>query len=128
MNFNRIKEKLNSLAVAARYNVSFSSSSCNHKNKAKGLGNLEIQILQDSLHHQTNWLLAFWAKKILHTEHPNLDMNIDPKLMWPLRKINSFLVDINKTNESMLARLLDMGSFYKILNGMKFRCLNLGLF
>ena len=38
MDFNRIKEKLNILADAAKYDVSCSSSGSNRKNKDKGLG------------------------------------------------------------------------------------------
>ncbi len=39
MNFDRIKEKLEILADAAKYDVSCSSSGSNRKNKNKGLGN-----------------------------------------------------------------------------------------
>ncbi len=39
MNFDRIKEKLNILADAAKYDVSCSSSGSKRKNKNKGLGN-----------------------------------------------------------------------------------------
>ncbi|MDC6405580.1 MULTISPECIES: putative DNA modification/repair radical SAM protein [Maribacter] len=39
MDFNRIKEKLNILADAAKYDVSCSSSGSNRKNTNKGLGN-----------------------------------------------------------------------------------------
>ena len=38
MSFERIKEKLNLLAVAAKYDVSCSSSGSNRTNKNKGLG------------------------------------------------------------------------------------------
>jgi putative DNA modification/repair radical SAM protein len=41
MNYERIKEKLNILADAAKYDVSCSSSGSNRKNKTNGLGNAE---------------------------------------------------------------------------------------
>ena len=40
MDFNRIKEKLNILADAAKYDVSCSSSGSNRKNKNNGLGDI----------------------------------------------------------------------------------------
>ena len=39
MNFDRVKEKLNILADAAKYDVSCASSGSNRTNKKKGLGN-----------------------------------------------------------------------------------------
>lgn len=41
MNYERVKEKLNILADAAKYDVSCSSSGSNRKNKTNGLGNAE---------------------------------------------------------------------------------------
>ena len=41
MNYERIKDKLNILADAAKYDVSCSSSGSNRKNKTNGLGNAE---------------------------------------------------------------------------------------
>mgnify|MGYP001803329267 CR=1 FL=1 len=39
LNFERVKEKLNILADAAKYDVSCASSGSNRTNKKKGLGN-----------------------------------------------------------------------------------------
>ncbi len=89
----------------------------------------EVPMLRENRLYQTDWLLRFYGfsiKEILDTEHPNLDMDIDPKLMWALRNLNHFPVDINKADKRMLARIpgIGMGSVHKILNGRKFRNLN----
>jgi putative DNA modification/repair radical SAM protein len=89
----------------------------------------EVPMLRENRLYQTDWLLRFYGfsiNEILDTEHPNLDMDIDPKLMWALRNLNHFPVDINTADKLMLARIpgIGMGSVHKILNGRKFRNLN----
>lgn len=89
----------------------------------------EVPMLRENRLYQTDWLLRFYGfnvNEILDTEHPNLDMDIDPKLMWALRNLNHFPVDINKADKSVLARIpgIGMGSVHKIINGRKFRNLS----
>ena len=89
----------------------------------------EVPMLRENRLYQTDWLLRFYGfsvNEILDAEHPNLDMDIDPKLMWALRNLNYFPVDINKADKSMLARIpgIGMGSVQKILSGRKFKNLN----
>tara|TARA_R110002051_G_scaffold56046_9_gene104030 strand:- start:26422 stop:27681 length:1260 start_codon:yes stop_codon:yes gene_type:complete len=89
----------------------------------------EVPMLRENRLYQTDWLLRFYGfnvHEILDTNNPNLDMDIDPKLMWALRNLNYFPVDINKAEAQMLARIpgIGMGSVHKILNGRKYRNLN----
>lgn len=89
----------------------------------------EVPMLRENRLYQTDWLLRFYGfsvNEILDAAHPNLDMDIDPKLMWALRNLNHFPVDINTADKSMLARIpgIGMGSVHKILSGRKFRNLN----
>ncbi|MDO1511194.1 putative DNA modification/repair radical SAM protein [Maribacter confluentis] len=89
----------------------------------------EVPMLRENRLYQTDWLLRFYGfsvNEILDADNPNLDMDIDPKLMWALRNLNFFPVDINKADKHMLARIpgVGMGSVNKILNGRKFRKLD----
>jgi putative DNA modification/repair radical SAM protein len=86
----------------------------------------EVPMLRKNRLYQTDWPLRFYSfsiNEILDTENPNLDMDIDPKLMWALRNLNHFPIDINMADKPMLARIpgIGMGSANKILQGRKFR-------
>ncbi|WP_419211681.1 putative DNA modification/repair radical SAM protein [Maribacter sp. X9] len=89
----------------------------------------EVPMLRENRLYQTDWLLRFYGfgiHEILDAAHPNLEMDIDPKLMWALRNLNLFPVDINSADKRMLARIpgIGMGSVHKILSARKFRNLN----
>jgi len=89
----------------------------------------EVPMLRENRLYQTDWLLRFYGfsvNEILDADNPNLDMDIDPKLMWALRNLNYFPVDINKAEPRMLARIpgIGMGSVHKIISGRKYRSLN----
>ena len=84
----------------------------------------EVPMLRENRLYQTDWLLRFYGfnvSEILDAENPNLDMDIDPKLMWALRNLHYFPVDINKGDVHMLARIpgIGMGSVHKILSARK---------
>ncbi|WP_300021097.1 putative DNA modification/repair radical SAM protein [uncultured Maribacter sp.] len=89
----------------------------------------EVPMLRENRLYQTDWLLRFYGfsvNEILDADNPNLDMDIDPKLMWALRNLNHFPVDINKAEPRMLARIpgIGMGSVNKIISARKYRSLN----
>ncbi|WP_291966391.1 putative DNA modification/repair radical SAM protein [Maribacter sp.] len=89
----------------------------------------EVPMLRENRLYQTDWLLRFYGfsvNEILDADNPNLDMDIDPKLMWALRNLNHFPVDINKAEPRMLARIpgIGMGSVHKIISARKYRSLN----
>ncbi|MGC1514579.1 MAG: putative DNA modification/repair radical SAM protein [Maribacter sp.] len=89
----------------------------------------EVPILRENRLYQTDWLLRFYGfnvSELLDAEHPNLDMDIDPKLMWALRNLNHFPVDINKADVRLLARIpgIGMGSVHKIIKARAFRNLH----
>lgn len=86
----------------------------------------EVPIMRENRLYQTDWLMRFYGfniKELLTPEHPNLDMAIDPKLSWALRNMHHFPIDINKADQSMIARVpgLGMKSVYKIIQARKFR-------
>lgn len=89
----------------------------------------EVPMLRENRLYQTDWLLRFYGfsvNEILDVNNPNLNMDIDPKLMWALRNLNHFPIDINKADARMLARIpgIGMGSVHKIISGRKYRNLN----
>jgi predicted DNA-binding helix-hairpin-helix protein len=89
----------------------------------------EVPILRENRLYQTDWLLRFYGfsvEEILNTNHPNLDIDVDPKLGWALRNLNHFPIDVNTAEPRMLARIpgLGMYSVQKIIQARKFRRLN----
>lgn len=88
----------------------------------------QVPLLRENRLYQADWLMRFYGfsvNEILDAAHPNLDMDIDPKLMWALRNLNYFPADINTADKGILARIpgIGIGSVHKILNGRKFRSL-----
>ena len=89
----------------------------------------QVPMLRENRLYQTDWLLRFYGfdvEEILNNDHPNLDMDVDPKLGWALRNMQYFPVDINKADKSVLARVpgLGMKSVHKIIHARRFRKLN----
>ncbi|MFP2997151.1 putative DNA modification/repair radical SAM protein [Spongiivirga sp. MCCC 1A20706] len=88
-----------------------------------------VPMLRENRLYQTDWLLRFYGfevQELLNEPHPNLDVEVDPKLSWALRNLDYFPVNVNTANRQMLARVpgLGMQSVYKIIQARKFRGLN----
>jgi predicted DNA-binding helix-hairpin-helix protein len=68
---------------------------------------------------------GFKVEEILNNHHPNLDLEIDPKLGWALRNLEQFPINVNRADRHMLARVpgLGMKSVHKIIEARKFRTL-----
>ncbi|QXP53011.1 putative DNA modification/repair radical SAM protein [Cellulophaga sp. HaHa_2_1] len=86
----------------------------------------QVPMLRENRLYQTDWLLRFYGfgvKEILNDTHPNLDIDVDPKLSWALRNLSQFPIDVNTAEPRMLARIpgLGMNSVYKIINARKYR-------
>lgn len=99
-------------------------------NRLPAIGS-QVPMLRENRLYQTDWLLRFYGfgvQEILNNEHPNLDMDVDPKLGWALRNLHLFPIDINRADKGMLARIPGVGmqSVGKILNARRFRKLNWG--
>ncbi|MEQ8711994.1 MAG: putative DNA modification/repair radical SAM protein [Cyclobacteriaceae bacterium] len=89
----------------------------------------QVPVLRENRLYQTDWLMRFYGfdvTEILNQEHPNLDVDIDPKLGWALRNLNCFPVDVNKVERWLLARVpgIGMKSVGKIISARRFRKLN----
>lgn len=91
----------------------------------------QVPMLRENRLYQTDWLMRFYGfdvTEILNKEHPNLDVDIDPKLGWAIRNMHYFPVDINKVERWLLARVpgIGMKSVHKIISARRFRKLNWG--
>lgn len=82
-------------------------------------------LIRENRLYQTDWLMRFYdfdVTEILNDEHPQLDMDIDPKLSWALRNPHLFPVDINTADYKLLIRVPGIGirSAQKIAAARKF--------
>ena len=93
-----------------------------------GIGSAVPMVRENRL-YQTDWLLRFYGfqvDEIVNDQHPNLDLDIDPKLSWALRNLNAFPMDINKVDIQQILRVPGIGlqSAQKITAARKFQKLN----
>lgn len=82
-------------------------------------------LLRENRLYQTDWLMRFYGfnvREILDDTHPNLDLEIDPKLSWALRNPHLFPVDINTADYKMIMRVPGIGikSAMKIVAARKY--------
>lgn len=62
--------------------------------------------------YQADWLMRFYGfnvDEITSDESPNLDLQLDPKLVWALRNRARFPVDVNKASREILLRVPGLG-------------------
>ena len=63
--------------------------------------------------YQADWLLRFYgftADEILSEDTPFLDTDLDPKIIWALRNIDQFPIEINKASLEELLRIPGVGN------------------
>lgn len=86
----------------------------------------QVPMLRENRLYQTDWLMRFYGfdvQEIVNAKHPNLELDIDPKLAWALRNLGEFPVDVNRASKQTLLRIPGIGvtSVSKILQARKFR-------
>ena len=82
-------------------------------------------LVRENRLYQADWLLRFYQFKVEAIRisiHPDLDLEIDPKLAWALRHPEQFPVDINKADYEMILRVPGIGvkSATLIVNSRRF--------
>lgn len=82
-------------------------------------------LIRENRLYQTDWLLRFYGfgvQEIVNEQHPNLDLEVDPKLGWALRNPALFPVDINRADYQMILRVPGIGvkSARKIVQARRF--------
>lgn len=84
-----------------------------------------VPMVRENRLYQTDWLMRFYgfeAHELINEQHPNLDLEIDPKLAWAIRNREFFPIDVNKASYSELLRIPGMGvkSAKKVIAARKF--------
>ena len=82
-------------------------------------------LVRENRLYQADWLLRFYHFKvdeIVDDQHPDLDLEIDPKLSWALRHPEAFPVDVNTADYEILLRVPGLGtkSAWLIVNSRRF--------
>ena len=82
-------------------------------------------LVRENRLYQADWLLRFYhfkVEEIVDDLHPNLDLEVDPKIAWALRHPEYFPVDINTADFEMLLRVPGLGtkSAWLIVNSRRF--------
>ena len=86
-------------------------------------------LVRENRLYQADWLLRFYqfnVHEIVDDSHPNLDLNLDPKMWWALRNPQMFPIDINKAPYELILRVPGIGikSAKKIIVSRRFGRLN----
>lgn len=72
----------------------------------------EPPLVRENRLYQSDWLMRFYffkADEIVNSLHPNLDLDIDPKLSYALRNLHLYPIDINKADYEMILRVPGIG-------------------
>ncbi len=99
-----------------------------HDSRLPAIGT-PVPMIRENRLYQADWLMRFYGfhvAEIVNPMHPQLDMDIDPKLSWALRNMQVFPVDINKADLQLILRIPGIGvdSANKIVSARKFSKLN----
>ncbi len=83
-------------------------------------------LVRENRLYQADWLMRFYkfsADEIADDSHPDLELEIDPKLSWALRHPEFFPVDVNRADYEMILRIPGVGvkSATLIVNARRFR-------
>jgi len=69
-------------------------------------------LVRENRLYQADWLMRFYeygVDEIVNDKHPNLELELDPKLSWALRHPEYFPVDINKADYHQILRIPGIG-------------------
>jgi predicted DNA-binding helix-hairpin-helix protein len=71
-----------------------------------------VPMIRENRLYQADWLMRFYKfslREIVDPKHPQLDLDIDPKLSWALRNLHQFPIDINRADYEMILRVPGIG-------------------
>ncbi len=70
-------------------------------------------LVRENRLYQADWLLRFYhfkVEEVVDDMHPDLDLEVDPKLAWALRHPEAFPIDINTADYEWLLRVPGLGT------------------
>jgi putative DNA modification/repair radical SAM protein len=87
-------------------------------------------LVRENRLYQADWLMRFYefkADEIVNKDHPDLELEVDPKLSYALRNIGQYPVDVNKADYEMILRVPGIGvrSARLIVSARRYGKLNL---
>ncbi|MDR3601128.1 MAG: putative DNA modification/repair radical SAM protein [Desulfosporosinus sp.] len=74
--------------------------------------NTKPPLMREHRLYQADWLLRFYgfeAQELLDEQHPNFNLQVDPKCNWALNHLEKFPLEINKAPYEMLLRVPGIG-------------------
>jgi predicted DNA-binding helix-hairpin-helix protein len=82
-------------------------------------------MIRENRLYQADWLMRFYKfslREIVDPAHPQLDLDIDPKLSWALRNLHQFPIDVNRADYEMILRVPGIGvqSALRIVQGRRY--------
>ncbi len=88
----------------------------------------EVPLVREHRLYQADWLMRFYgftADELVDAAHPDLDLQLDPKISWALRHRELFPVEINRAPAEMLLRIPGVGtlSVQRILRQRRYAAL-----
>jgi putative DNA modification/repair radical SAM protein len=72
----------------------------------------ETPLVRENRLYQADWLMRFYqfrVDEIVNDQHPDLDLEIDPKLFWAIRHPEAFPVDVNRADYAQILRVPGIG-------------------
>ena len=69
-------------------------------------------LVRENRLYQADWLMRFYqfkVEEIVDDVHPDLDLEVDPKLAWALRHPEQFPVDVNRAEYERILRVPGIG-------------------
>lgn len=72
----------------------------------------DTPLVRENRLYQADWLMRFYqfsVDEIVDDRHPNLDLDIDPKLAWAIRHPEAFPIDINRADYAKILRVPGIG-------------------
>ena len=69
-------------------------------------------LLRENRLYQADWLMRFYefkATELVDDTHPDLDLDVDPKMGWALRHPDFFPIDVNTAPYEMILRVPGIG-------------------
>ena len=85
----------------------------------------KVPLLREHRLYQADWLLRFYGfqvNELFDSAHPNMDLHMDPKLLWAIQHPERFPIELNRASYEVLLRVPGLGrrSVNKIISARRY--------